>query len=136
MERTWHALRTNDWSTAYAVIEGADVDDEALLLDKEHVASLVAAAAPGFVRTVKDFAKLANERGYTLDEAKEIFGTEEILWKGDGILRVIVDDTNVEIQQVVTGGEAQVTAREQLFAALRADGLFVIDPVREKVVSG
>lgn len=135
MERTWFALRTTDWKHAQAVIDG-DAEDDALLLDKEHVASVVASAAPGFARTKKDFAKLAEARGYTLEEAKEIFGSEEIVWSEDGILRVIVDDANVEIQVVALGGDAQAKARTQLFAKLRADGLSVIDPLTEKVVPG
>jgi len=140
MERTYYAVASDDWATAEAIIEGrsdgaeGEDDEDAYALDKERVAALVAAAAPGFVRTVKDFERLAQERGYTIDEAREIFGTEEIIWSKEGRVRVVVDDAHVEIA-LLAGGAEQAKAVAQLFAALRADGLHVWDPVSEKLVS-
>jgi hypothetical protein len=136
MERTYYAVASDDWATAEAIIEGRteDEDEDAYALDKERVAALVAGAAPGFVRTVKDFERLAKERGYTVDEAREIFGTEEIIWSKEGRVRVVVDDAHVEIA-LLGGGAEQGKAVAQLFVALRADGLHVWDPVSEKLVS-
>jgi hypothetical protein len=136
MERTYYAVASDDWATAEAIIEGRteDEDEDAYALDKERVAALVAGAAPGFVRTVKDFERLAKERGYTVDEAREIFGTEEIIWSKEGRVRVVVDDAHVEIA-LLGGGAEQGKAVAPLFVALRADGLHVWDPVSEKLVS-
>jgi len=137
MERTYYAVATDDWATAEAVIEGrtdGDDDDDANVLDKDRLAALVAGAAPGFVRTVKDFDRLAKERGYTPEEAREIFGTEEIVWSKEGRVRVVVDDTHVEIA-LLGGGAEQAEAVAKLFAKLRSDGLHVWDPVSEKLVT-
>ena len=138
MERTYYAVATDDWATAEAIIEGrtdGDDEDDAYALDKERVAALVAGAAPGFVRTVKDFDRLAKERGYTVEEAREIFGTEEIIWSQEGRVRVVVDDAHVEIA-LLGGGAEQAKAVATVFAKLRADGLHVWDPVSEKLVAG